>query len=1126
MPAVPQGLAQRIRELALPLRCESRTDAELLSAFATSRDEDAFAALVVRYRHVVWDTCRLALGSDADAEDAFQAVFIALARDAGKVCPGTLEGWLRTVALRASANARVAARRRELAHRRLSAQAAPAVEEVAPEEDLLAIVREELAGLPAGLRVALSLYYLEGKTQAEVGRILGVTDRAIAARLRRGLEALRGRLVRRGTAVSAATLVAVLGGVATGAGEAVPAGLTATATAGALAAAGGKSLASAAAQLAVGLTGSGEAARFKLYGLLLALAGLVGLGAIGGAVVQAERPAVVSPEPAAPLAPQPAPLVDGLGDELPTGAVARIGTDRFRAGRAAGAEDVAFFPDGKTLASVHGGAEVSLWDAATGKRVLTFDGPAGARWVVADPTGRRLAVAGAAEVWVWELGAGAPRVAWTWRAKQTPPQPAVPALAFSPDGSVVAAGDWDGKCTRLFNAGTGAEVANLPGRTRAVSAAGGKYLAVICGSGRDAWADRLVFWDAPAGRAARALDAPPGEVFVDVSQSADGRAVVRAASGAVRLVDVASGKELGSWTVRDGARRGLAFLPGGKELVEVEGGRVRVRAPATGAEVRGALPIPALVLHTLNNNLDVAKQLSPDGKYLATSSLGAVTVWDLATGRPAGPRGQVQGGIRAVAFSQDGRSVLTFADRADEVCVWDAATGEPGSPLVPPAGTGFVGLGWATGSRPLTLCRPPVPPDPGSIQVLDLRTRAAESVALPSGQTWVSGTSGHLAPFAVAASGERVAVASGATVDVIDPTGKGVRRLTTRATAARLALSADGRTLAAVTHDWPPRAPGGGPLPPRVAVELWDVAAGRARPVSVSQTSWDLFQVAPALSADGRWLAAVTWEGAVSLVEVSSGRTGQQLECPERPGALAFSPDGRLLAAGGTDGAVAVWDLATGRLAKRFRGHRGAVVALAFAPDGRRLASGSVDGTALVWGVTDLRNAGGGRPVGELRDAVLGADVGAAHRAGLALSERPDDAVRLLAPKLASPPEPDAADVARWIDELGDDAFAVRERAQTALEKAGEAVGPALRKRLASDPPAEARFRLERLVARLESAANPARATAARIVATLERAGTPAARRALEDAARRGSPGLKAEIEAALARMPAPPASR
>ncbi|MDY3562738.1 sigma-70 family RNA polymerase sigma factor [Gemmata sp. JC673] len=1121
--SVPEGIIHRIRELALPLRSESQTDAELLCAFALNRDEGAFAALVLRYRQAVWDTCRHALGNDADAEDAFQAVFIALARDARKVNAGTIEGWLRTVAARASTNVRVAARRRTNAHQRLCDRAAPAQASGPPDDELHAILRQEVAELPERIRVALSLYYLEGKTQAEVGRILGLTDRAVAARIRRGLDALRERLAQRGAIVSVASLVAALGWLATGAAEAaVPTWLTATATATALAAADGQPATGPAAQLAAGLTGAGEYPRLKLYGLVLAVCGL---GAVGGAVVLADRPLQTAPPKSPPaelaLLAEPSRL-DRLGDELPVGAVARIGTHRFRVVRSSGTGDVTFVTNGNTLASVHGESAVTLWDSVTGKSTATFDGPAGARWVSADPSGRRLAVAGAAEVWVWELGAGSPRFLWKWTAAHTPPQASITALAFSPDGSVVAVGDREGKRTRLLRSDTGGEVASLTGQPLALTAAGGSYLAVIGGSHPAAWGDRVTFWDATRGRTARVVAAPAGELFVDVAQSRAGHAALRTATGEVRVIEITTGKELGRWSTQSGARRGLAFLADGSEVIEVTQGQFRFRNPVTGTESRPDVSVPALVLYTMNLNLDVSKQLSPDGKHLATGTYGEVTIWDVASGRPAGPDGQVQGAIRALTFSPDGRAMLTFADRAAEVRVWDAVTGTPGQAMSPSAGDVFAGVGWGPDTCPLSLVRPPLPPAPGGLLRSDPHTGAAvQQLPLPDGQQWVPGPTGRVGPFAVTPSGLRVAVASGTTIDVLEPGGKSVRRMTARAAVAGLVLSADGRTLAAVTHFWNPRPPGSGPQPPRVSVEVWDVTTGRLHPAPASHETWDLFRSLPALSSDGRWMAAVTWDRTITLTEVRTGRTGQQFETSGRPQTLAFSPDGRQLAAGSTNGTVSLWDLAAGRVVRRFSGHRGEVNTLSFAPDGYRLGSGSSDGTALIWDTTNVRATGVPLQTGRaLRDAVLGADIAASHRASLALADRPEEAVRLLTPDLVPEPEPDAARVSRWVDELGSENVEVRERAETALERAGEVAEPALRERLAADPPVGVRSQVERLLSRLESLGPPARTAAGRAVAVLERAGTPAARKALEDAAGRAGPELKLEIEAALTRMP------
>src|SRR3954470_842463 len=88
-------------------------DAELLRRYAADRDEEAFALLLRRHGPMVLGVCRRALGPTPDADDAFQATFVALARQAGRV-KESVPGWLFRVAVRTSRTAR---RRRDRAVR-------------------------------------------------------------------------------------------------------------------------------------------------------------------------------------------------------------------------------------------------------------------------------------------------------------------------------------------------------------------------------------------------------------------------------------------------------------------------------------------------------------------------------------------------------------------------------------------------------------------------------------------------------------------------------------------------------------------------------------------------------------------------------------------------------------------------------------------------------------------------------------------------------------------------------------------------------------------------------------------------------------------------------------------------
>jgi len=183
-----------LRRLAAPL--ESRTDAELLALHASERDADAFALLVRRHGPMVLGVCRRTLGNSADADDAFQATFLALARNAKRV-NDSVPGWLFRVAVRSS---RKALRRHDCPV--LTTELANAGDPFAAVEwrDLRLLLDEELDRLPANLRTPLVLCYLDGRTRDEAAQQLGWSLRTLHRRLDEGRKRLRERLSRRGIA--------------------------------------------------------------------------------------------------------------------------------------------------------------------------------------------------------------------------------------------------------------------------------------------------------------------------------------------------------------------------------------------------------------------------------------------------------------------------------------------------------------------------------------------------------------------------------------------------------------------------------------------------------------------------------------------------------------------------------------------------------------------------------------------------------------------------------------------------------------------------------------------------------------------------------------------------------------
>jgi len=102
-----------LRRVVAPYAHTTSEDGQLLRQFAESRDEDAFAALVRRHGPMVLGVCRRVLRHTQDAEDAFQASFLVLARKAGAIKrPALLGNWLYGVAYRTSLKVRTETFRR------------------------------------------------------------------------------------------------------------------------------------------------------------------------------------------------------------------------------------------------------------------------------------------------------------------------------------------------------------------------------------------------------------------------------------------------------------------------------------------------------------------------------------------------------------------------------------------------------------------------------------------------------------------------------------------------------------------------------------------------------------------------------------------------------------------------------------------------------------------------------------------------------------------------------------------------------------------------------------------------------------------------------------------------------
>ncbi|MGH7222719.1 MAG: sigma-70 family RNA polymerase sigma factor, partial [Gemmataceae bacterium] len=381
-----QGVLDHLRKLTDPARARDLGDADLLERFRLRREEAAFTLLVQRHGPMVLAVCRRVLGDAHEAEDAFQATFLVLVRDAGTIRKQqSLAAWLHGVASRLAHKAR----RRSLRQRgRVDQAFQPDIRDDPSDtlaaKELRAALNEEIERLPTKYRTPLVLCYLADKTHEQAALELGWPKSSVTARLAKARELLQRRLRRRGFTAPAGLLAALL--TEQTASAAIPSLLTLSTVRLAVQSLTGETLtATSAAALAGSFVKGVAVGKWAAVLTLLATLGFAAVVgsrlAVPGSPAKHEEPpskAQAAGDPRSPKAETSKPRVDLFGDPLPDGAVARIGSGRMRHfGPYDGACPLAFMPDGKSIVS-GGRGGLRIWDTATGKlrRRFNFDAAA------------------------------------------------------------------------------------------------------------------------------------------------------------------------------------------------------------------------------------------------------------------------------------------------------------------------------------------------------------------------------------------------------------------------------------------------------------------------------------------------------------------------------------------------------------------------------------------------------------------------------------------------------------------------------------------------------------------------------------------------------------------------------
>ncbi len=847
-----------------------------------------------------------------------------------------------------------------------------------------------------------------------------------------------------------------------------------------------------------------------------------------------------APEQKKPAAPAQVHL-DRYGDPLPPGAVARLGTVRFRAPDEADA--LAFAADGKTIAvSSRGG--LFLFEADGGKRIKRLADYAFAgrqqNTLAFSPDGKRLAYSG--QVWVsdgkvsrrtksvvrvWEwAGEEKPReydaehVIWLgWSQGSEPlavclekgavalrelasgksrrfecPDLRRPELSdyvtcvCAPAGQTLAVVD-EQNTIHVWDTATGAERCTVSPtkddtlRGLALSPEG-RHLATLQQGGASPYQYAVHIWDARAGRALRTM-AADHKHMTTLAFAPDAKTLATAGWDGIRCYDVATGRERSRSEGEGSNTEKIAFSGDGQTLAALQrySGAFHLWDVATGK--RNAEPVG----HTSRPH---GTSFSPDGRRLASGSDGTIHIWDLATSKSLRTIHRDRS-VRRVEFSRDGRSLFsTWTD--ENLWISDAATGEQ--------------------QHLIKLEDPERPETYQSAWSMHLSADGKTLVALSYYYAKKNGTGANYDDTLITGW---------------DPITR--KQLFRRRLPGRdwNAVSEDARLLAvAYPSSEFDKGPGQGPM------RVEDLATGErllSFPHLEGQT-WPL-----AFAPDGRLLASVnsnyrrvkegdpTSTGA-SLLLWELATAAELLSLPlAAQYRVAFSPDGRLLALTAPLQEILVWDLAHGRELRRFKGFDAEVSWLAFAPDGRRLVSGLADSTLLIWDVGAPPTPQTGKLAAEALakawDELAGNDAPRAFRARWALVSAPDAALALFQKHLKPTRPADPGRLQKLIDDLESQQFPVRSAANKELEDLGELAAGALRQALAKNPSLELSRRAQALLDKLRGPiTRPEVLRAVRAAAVLEDIASPEARKLLEGLAQ-GAPEtrLTLEAQAALQRL-------
>ena len=566
-----------------------------------------------------------------------------------------------------------------------------------------------------------------------------------------------------------------------------------------------------------------------------------------------------------------------------------------------------FSPDGSRIVTASEDKTALIWEAQTGKPLLTLQGHTG--WVLSasfSPDGGRIVTAsGDKTALIWDAQTGKPLLTLQGHTGS------VYSASFSPDGGRIVTTSGD-KTARIWDAQTGKPLFTLQGHTDAVFSAsfspdGGR----IVTASKD---NTARIWDAQTGKPLLTLQGHTGWVLSASFSPDGGRIVTASRDQTAHIWDAQTGKPLLTLQGHTGPVYSASFSPDGGGIVTAsQDNTARIWDAQTGK------PLLTLQGHT---DWVYSASFSPDGGGIVTTSGDKTArIWDAQTGKPLFTIQGHTGSVGGASFSPDGGRIVT-ASKDNTARIWDAQTGKPLFTLQGHTGS----IGSASFS-----------PDGGRI-VTASKDNTARIWDAQTGKFLLTlqGHTGSVGSASFSPDGGRIVTASkDNTARIWD------------AQTGKFLLTLQGHTGLVTSASF---SPNGG----RIATASWDKTARiwdaqTGKPLLTLRSHTGAVHSA-SFSPDGGRIVTASYDQTARIWDAQTGKPLLTLQGHTGPVySASFSPDGGRIVTASKDQTARIWDAQTGKPLFTLQGHTNWVHSASFSPDGGRIVTTSGDKTARLW---------------------------------------------------------------------------------------------------------------------------------------------------------------------------------